>query len=365
MSDKALLYRATQKLDFKKDLGRYQTKINSALEEYFNELPAKLDIDLSANSQGAIDKLREYSLRPSKRIRGYLAAVSYDCAKDTELSPSGIQLAIALELIQSYLLIVDDVMDKSDLRRGRPTVHQLYLKESGDSHESNMLAVNVGLIAQHLANQIILNIKENSANINETLKFLHKNVMITGFGQIDDLYQKIGNSVSRSDIIRKYYQKSSYYTFINPLQCGQALAKRVNVTFLSETKAFGILAGMAFQLHDDYLDVFGESQSTGKASAGDIKEGKYTLLVQYALEHAGSDDKEALSQRLGDQDISQKQIVEVRTILERSGAKQFVVGETQSCAKLAKGYLSESVAISSDLKIRLSKLIDYSVSRQV
>ena len=118
----------------------YRQAINRSLEEYFDLLPGMFrGEDLPLIATQALDLIREFTLRPGKRVRGALAAMAYDYGTRQELSTTGQKLAVAMELIQSYLLIVDDITDKSDFRRGEPTVHrryeQLYDKKLSERYE--------------------------------------------------------------------------------------------------------------------------------------------------------------------------------------------------------------------------------------
>ena len=348
-------------------LSEYKPVINTAIEKFFNGLPGRFGVDLSDASCAALAKLREYTLRPGKRIRGALGAAAYDFISQTKFAAPGVALAVSLELVQSYLLIIDDVMDKSALRRGLPTIHMLYAQE-GDQyttlHEANMLAINVGLIGQHIANLALCESGEEASHLVSAINRMHQNIVITGFGQIEDLGQRVERTFSQEDIIRKYCLKSSYYTFINPLQAGVALAGVTDAKARQEIRAFGEPAGIAFQLHDDFLGIFGRASTIGKANGDDIREGKYTILVQYALEHAGKDASKELMNILGRSRLSESSILRAQQILRECGAGDYAQRETARYARQAKAYL-KAVSIWSDaFKNLLSDLVDYSVSRQ-
>ena len=345
-------------------LAEYKDAINAATVATFRELPATLGVALSERSLDALQKLSEYSLRPGKRIRGSLAAAAYDQANGSHLGVSGVQLGVALELMQNYLLIVDDVMDKSALRRGEPTVHELYLQDKRlDLHEAQMMAVNVGLLAQHFAALVVARIDEPAPRVAQATQLLQVNIALTGFGQVDDLYQQPGRDVSAEDIMRKYRLKSSYYTFINPLQCGLALAGKADSAALEACRAFGLPAGVAFQLHDDMLGIFTDADELGKPNLDDVREGKYTLLMHYALEHAAAEDTAALRTILGNPAASTEDLVTVRDILERSGAKQFVKAEAEQYGEAAQTVARESTIWQPDFQEFLRQLVAFSIER--
>ena len=349
-------------------LQAYRAVINEALEQFFTDLPEILHLDLSSQSLDALEKLREYSLRPGKRIRGSLASFAYDYATGEQYGEAGVQAAVALELVQNYLLIVDDVMDRSDVRRGLPTVHQLYLQEQTeaekDLHLANMLAVNVGLIAQHLVNIVLARIDQDAPRIQQATLLMHRNIAATGFGQIDDACQQVGKVFSEEDIIRKYRMKSSYYTFVNPIQIGLVLGGVVDQKTLDEVEDFGLAAGIAFQLKDDLLGVFGESETTGKPNTDDVEEGKYTLLVQYAFDHGSDKDITYLKSVLGTPDVSNEDMTKVQAILESCGAKQYVEDTIRKYAKEAHVAMEQSKFWSVEAKAMLIGIVDYSINRK-
>lgn len=348
-------------------LSAYKDRINQALEHFFAGIPGELSLDLSGQSLEAIELLREYSLRPGKRIRGSLAAASYDSVVGTQYGKPGIQLGVAAELIQNYLLIVDDVMDKSELRRGRQTIHESYFmdtKTPRGKHEANMQAINVGLLAQHFANLALLGSGEQPERITDCLSVLHRHISATGFGQIDDLHQQVGRDVTADDIIRKYCLKSSHYTFINPLHAGMILAGRVTLEAYTDIYDFGRAAGIAFQLRDDYLGLFGNPNVTGKAITDDIKDKKYTLLMHYVLEHANDDDVRELTKIMGKTDISESEITEVQRIGRESGAQEYILGQIDEYTKQAGNVLQASGVFNGKLKEFLQSIVAFSARRE-
>jgi geranylgeranyl diphosphate synthase, type I len=349
-----------------KALSAYRSAIDGALAEAFREFPERLDTELSGPSKVALKHLEDYSLRGGKRIRGSLAAATYDEAAGTHLDKPGIQLGAALELMQSYLLILDDVMDKSALRRGEPTVHELYLQQTNpkvDLHEAQMMAVNIGQLAQHMASLVVADIEVPAESLRQVMRLMHTNIVTTGIGQIDDMYQQIGRTVSEPDIMRKYQYKSSYYTFINPMQCGFALAGKGDPAALGTCRKFGLPAGVAFMLHDDYLGIFADPKTLGKPNLDDIREGKFTLQMFHALRHGKPEHSKQLKRILGSDTADEKDLMTVRTILEESGAVHYTQDIAAHLAAEAQAML-ESSDWSTQFKHMLHALVDFSVARQ-
>lgn len=348
-------------------LAEYKDAIDEALADFFRQVVTQINLPLSKQSQDALEKIEEYTLRPGKRIRGALACFGYDYAAKTHGAQTGLQAAIALELAQSYMLIVDDVMDKSPLRRGKPTIHEEYLgKEPNqveDEHTASMLAITVGLLANHLESIVLARISEESTRVQEALRLMHRNLLATGFGQLDDLYQHVDHYVTEADIIRKYELKSSYYTFVNPLQVGLVLGGVQDTAALDEVEQFGLSAGVAFQLHDDLLGVFGSEESTGKLALDDIKEGKNTVLIQHALATTDEARRQILQRALGNADLSLEQFREVQAIVIDSGSKAYVEALAARYAAKAAAVIGKSTFWDEASQQLLSNLVEYSVSR--
>lgn len=355
-------------MSMQEQLGSYRDVINEALQQFFATLPKTFDFELSEQSRDALQKIEEYSLRPGKRIRGALACFAYDYASGEKSGKKGIQAAVALELVQNYLLIVDDVMDRSTMRRGKPTVHELYLAEQTvlpkDTHLANMLAINAGLITQHLVNLALTQIDESPDRIQQAVWLLHKNITATGFGQIDDACQQVGLPFTEQDILRKYTLKSGYYTFVCPLQVGLVLGGKNDPSILQEVTDFGLAAGIGFQLQDDLLGVFAETENTGKPNTDDLEEGKYTLLIQHALTHTADSDKEFLMGVLGKQNISASELAKTQEILRKCGSEAYTREKAREYAEQAKQHIAESTFWDQKSKRLLTDIVDYTVDRK-
>ncbi len=321
-------------------LGLLRQDIDKRMAEYFQSGQAGLGISMSPEGKQAVRLLEEFSCRPGKRIRGALAVIGYEMFGGTKRQ-NALDLAVAIELVQNYLLIVDDVMDRSLSRRGGATVHQQYLhtltKKYADKdveHLSNMLAINVGLIAQHMASHILSGIQEDAERLVRLQALFHKNIAATGYGQIDDLFNDAGNRPDEAAIRRIYALKSSHYTFINPLQAGACLAGARDED-LEGFYEFGLHAGVAFQLKDDIIGMFGEEADTGKSTLDDLREGKVTLLMLHVLAHASVSDKQIVQAALGNDRVTQEDHEAVKAILRSCGSLSYVEDEARNEAAAA------------------------------
>lgn len=335
--------------------------VEIVLEEVRVALPS-----LSHHAEWAFDTLQDYSLRDSKRVRGCLAAAIYDDACGETLSTAGLRLGAAIELVQNHLLIVDDVMDRSVLRRGQPTVHEMYASSYHitDQHEAGMIGILVGLMAQHAATLAITTIGVPAERVVETLSIVQRHTLITDIGQIDDMQQVFGRSFSTDDLLRKYQQKSSYYSFVDPLLAGLTLAGKGGEGAREDCEAFGLPAGVAFQLRDDYLGIFGQQQDTGKSHLDDIREGKHTIMVDYALRAASAQQRSDLRRSIGNENAGEKELQSVRHILKDTGAVDASLGDARRYADNAVAAIRSATSWSAAFGEGLIDLIHFAVERE-
>lgn len=339
----------------------YGEKIQAMTEVVFDEFEATLP-PISDRAAWGLNQLRDYSTRPSKRLRGGLAAASYDDAASSKFSEVGLRLGAAIEIMQNFLLVTDDVIDHSSLRRGKPTVHELYKKTYQSSeHEAGMAGVLIGALAQHAATFTVANLDADEQATLQTLRWLQTDIAITGIGQIDDIAQSFGSTFTKNDLMRKYRQKSSYYSIVNPLTCGFMLAGKENVR--DDAEAVGIPAGIAFQLRDDYLGLYGDTTRTGKANLDDIHEGKYTVMIQHGLELANKPEVAAMKKILGNTSADTNDLATLCGILEGCGATQAAMNEAKQYAEQAKTAVGASTIWSEPFAETLKDLIDFSITR--
>ena len=335
--------------------------ITEIYDIFFAELPPHSELAEWALRQG-----KEYTLRPSKRIRGGLAAAAYDMATNQQYSAAGLRLGAAIEIAQNYLLIVDDVIDRSITRRGLPTIHRLYQDYSGsDGREADMVGILVGELQGQVMNHALATIK-NVADKDKlaVMQMLARDLTITDLAQLDDVWQQFGiRDVSEDEMIRKYEQKSSYYSFVNPLACGLVLAGKDMQTVRKDAEDFGLPAGIAFQLRDDYLGVFGDTVQTGKPTLDDLREGKYTLMVHIAESKSTPEEKNLLRSLLGNDAAGDNELRQFQGILKKVGAERLALERAETYMNTAIKAAKSAESWSDDFGSMLAGLVEFSVRR--
>lgn len=339
------------------------TQIVRMVGQFHQQLDA---LPVSQSGQWVLDTIKEYVTRPGKRLRGLLAAELYDQTTGQVASLAGLQLGAAIELIHNYMLVVDDVMDKSPLRRGLPTVQELYKKQhpADSEEEANLMAVTVGMLQQHIASWGLSGAEQTAgAAPGAASQVVHHYIFVTGLGQVDDLVA--APTTSADEVLAMYRKKSSYYTFVSPLMAALALAGHPVEPVRPAVERFGLPAGVAFQLRDDWLGVFGDTSQSGKANLDDIREGKRTFLVQAAMAAADATQRQRLGQAIGNPQADRADLVAVRDIMRATGAVRRNDQMMQAAADQAIQAARASQVWGQAFADLLTEVVDYSIERTV
>lgn len=340
--------------------GPIDAMLSRIIDEAFHDVPA-----LSTAAHQGRQLLEDYIARPGKRIRGALVASLYDDFMGTELDEVGLRAAAALEIIQAHLLMIDDVMDKSSTRRGQPALHYVYQDTAQVSlREAEMATILFADIAYAIANHAISCLEAPPQYVTRALGWLQADIMTTNIGQFDDMSQSLGHQPTLEDIMRRYQQKTSYYSFVNPLTLGLTLAGKEKEG-RAAAEAFGIPAGVAFQLGDDLLGVFGDPGQTGKSNLDDLREGKYTLLMHFAYLAADETARTTLRRLLGKTDADEADLREMQQVLEVTGAVARARQERRQAADQAIASAINSTVWSKKYGNLLRGLVEFSIERSV
>ena len=334
---------ATNTIDysaFTTRLSLYKNDIDTELDQIAKRLLADTKEQFGSMPEEVVQAYLNVLTRGGKRIRGALAIASYEMFGGSD-SAMIRQAAAALEMLNTYILIADDIQDRSETRRGGITAH-MYLHDyhkkhhlKGDAlHFGESMAINSFLIAQHYASNIITALNVPADIKIKALDSVNKCFIITAHGQTMDLYVEASGSTAKEDIQNILIWKTAYYTFINPLQLGALLAG-ANTNDIDQLNAYGLQAGKVFQITDDIIGTFGDANKTGKSQLDDIKEGKRTLLVAEALSAANTADAYFLEACLGNQQLTQSEFEKCQRIITDSGALSSVRKEAQQSADLA------------------------------
>jgi len=303
----------------------------------------------------AVDTLSDFALRGGKRIRPTFAWWGWRAAGGAADGPSAdaVLTAIsALELIQTCALVHDDLMDASELRRGRPTVHVRFTEEH---RAGSWLGVpeRFGMAAAILLGDLALAWADDmfeSAPLTEPMRAAARGpwqaMRAEMFaGQYLDVLAQAEGDESEERALGVARLKTAAYTVERPLHLGVALAGADQDT-VDAIRTFGTDIGVAFQLRDDLLGVYGDTEVTGKPAGDDLREGKRTLLVSLGLRRAAQAgrhaDADLLRAALGDPELAPDTIERVCALMVEVGAVDEVERRIDALTSAAMAALDTS-----------------------
>ncbi|MGN0101971.1 MAG: polyprenyl synthetase family protein [Dietzia sp.] len=293
--------------------------------------------------------LSDFVMDGGKRMRPRFALAGW-AASRPEAAPAPdevVAACAALELIQACALVHDDIVDASDTRRGRPTVHRaIEAAHRADGWEGDPArygvsqAILVGDLALSWADEMFVTSGVDPAALVRALVPWHAMKTEVLSGQMLDILAEASGATDELTPARVNRFKTAAYTVERPLHIGAALAGAGPET-VAALREFGVAVGQAFQLRDDLLGVFGDPEVTGKPSGDDLREGKRTLLLARAMTLAPAGDARFLADILGSEP-DERTLARARAVLEDSGAVASVETEIET---LTSGALD---AIASD-----------------
>jgi geranylgeranyl diphosphate synthase type I len=356
---------------FKQQLSHYKKLIDQDIEQFTKEQEKSTLQEFGLNSRVAIDAYLSILQRGGKRIRGALAMVGYEMAGGTDTAMI-LRAARVLELVHAYLLVIDDINDRSPVRRGGPPAHIImadYYRQKGlgsdDVHFGESIAIHASLVACHTAQVMLAEIDVKPDLALRAIVSLNKSLVATGYGQANDVFNEVlGNEVDERAVMNVLEWKTAHYTFLSPLQLGMILAGASDEKVESIVQ-FAMNAGLAFQIGDDNLGIFGTEFESGKSPLDDIREGKRTLLTIHALANAKDADKNFLLQMLGNNELTQLEFQRVKDILVNSGALDFAKERAAEHVHLAQQELSANAYFSENQTAFLKSLTDYLLIRNM
>lgn len=279
-----------------------------------------------------IATLRDLCQRGGKRLRPALVMVGARAVRAEPPRDLVLQAGVALELLQAYFLIHDDWMDQDLERRGGPTVHAHLGRRFRSSLKGASAAILTGDYAVALATRVLATLDVPGRRLPGVLTCFADMQLDAVAGQGLDV---IGRS---RDAELTYRLKTASYTVRGPLVMGALLAGG-SPALQRTLEQFALPAGVAFQLRDDLIGVFGDPARTGKPRGGDLKAGKRTLLVELALKRCRGQDRRTLQTVLGSPRATERQVERAIGVLEESGAREAVEERISSLGAEARQLL--------------------------
>lgn len=355
-------------MDFKETLAGLKKEIDKELELQFDSVikdVRKEDVLITE----ALEQVKKITLAGGKRIRGALLCQAYFGAGGRDKKKI-IKTAAAIELVHMFLLIHDDIIDRGNLRHGEETLHKMLsgkkqkynLKNDGE-HFGISEAIIAGDILYALANKIIIEAGFEPKISMRAISELQSVVANTVVGESQDILIAYKDNATEKEVLSMLKNKTAKYTFEGPLHIGAILGGCNNKKTLKLLSQYAIPVGIAFQIQDDILGVFGNEKTMGKSVASDIEEGKKTILVSKARELANSRQKKQLDSILGKKGLKNNEVRAFQDILKSTGSLEY--SKKMAANYLAKGKREiKKMALFPETKKFLAGLVEYLENRE-
>lgn len=359
----------------KQNLTIFVAKVDQELGSYFkSELLSPFG---KSSQQQKLFKIiwqhiKEQNLHPAKRLRGSFMYYGYKLLggkKEKDI----LFASMSVELIHTALLMHDDFMDQDPMRRGSLSTHEyfkLFHKKSKyktePQHFGESMAVDIGDIGLFAGSEIIMRTSFADDVKVKAGQSLFRALMETGMGQADDISIEAKRLATEKEILALHHAKTGIYTYENPLHLGAILAgaSQKDLDLLSK---YAIPGGIAFQLQDDILGLFGDPAKTGKPAHSDLRQGKVTLLIIKAMELGTKKQRQILNSIWGKKDLTESEAHKAREIIIATGSLNYSLELSRRLAKKAQRALTNPHSKSWNTKALsyLDGIAQYMVEREV
>ncbi|MDX6326312.1 MAG: geranylgeranyl diphosphate synthase, type [Nocardioidaceae bacterium] len=286
-----------------------------------------------------------------KRFRPALVTAAHD-ALGGRCFAAAVEVGAAVELLHTAFVIHDDVIDGDDLRRGRlnvsGTFHAHALASGAAPDDAGDFGRTAGILAGDLALaaaiRAVATCGASTRIVHRLLDLFDAALHTTAAGELADVRLSLGvGTASLGESLAMEEQKTGAYSFALPLQSGALLAGADEAT-VGRLGEAGRTLGIAFQLVDDLLGVFGDPTATGKSVTGDLRTRKQTPLLAHA---ATTPEWERIRPYVG-RDLTDDELTETRRLLTESGSRRFVEELAAAHLTTARAVVDQ-LGISSDL----------------
>ena len=315
----------------------------------FDTIKNNLEIITPDNLQEAsiyLTKAGGKMLRPNLTL-----IVSQAVGGDKE---STLDTAAAIELIHTFSLIHDDIMDADDMRRGKPAVHKVWDESVAILAGDTLFSKSFEMIANTSGENI------STAQKNQALATVADACVKICEGQASDMSFEGNFQVKEEEYMEMIFKKTG--ALIAAATKAGAIIGGASQEVIDAMYDYGKLIGLAFQIQDDYLDVISNEEDLGKPVGSDIVEGKMTLMVVNALSKADDSDSERLINILKNPESSQSEVDEAISLFNKYGSIQYAQNIAQENVNKAKELLE--ILPESEFKTSLRLIADFVLNRK-
>jgi geranylgeranyl diphosphate synthase type I len=238
---------------------------------------------------------------------------------------------MGVEITHAAILIHDDFMDQDEMRRGGPTTQKYFRDKTGaDMHFCESMAVMEGDALLCIGFELVA----DACNLEATKQML-RTVTHTVYGQVYDIELGRLKTWQEEDVIKLHMAKTGFYTYRNPLFIGAILAGIKDPKIFDLLDSYAMDGGVAFQLQDDILGVYGTPEKTGKSADSDLKQGKCTLMVLKAYEMGNAQQQAAVRKVWGNNEATREELDAAKKAIFDCGAYEYNKKVAQDYARKA------------------------------
>jgi len=310
----------------KSELQEVRDCVEIELAQFMREQSAYL-AQISPELEPVSQSLSSFLLDSGKRLRPLFAYAGIMSAGEI-LNPATTKAISSLELLQACALIHDDLMDGSDTRRGKPSIHRhfesIHVQDELEGFAPAYglaSAVLLGDLALVWSNQLLNNSGISAIELQRVLPVFDEMRVELMAGQFLDIHEQTqrNTDLARSMKIARY--KSGKYTIERPLHMGAVLSGNSTPELILALSEYGLPLGEAFQFRDDLLGTFGDPSITGKPAGDDLREGKRTALIAMTDARCTDAMREESRKYFGKVDLDDKGVAILQEMIDSTGAK--------------------------------------------
>ncbi|MDD5070140.1 MAG: polyprenyl synthetase family protein [Candidatus Omnitrophica bacterium] len=321
-----------------------KTKLDQELESFVNQIEKKYS--LNKISLILSETLREFLLSGGKRLRPFLLITAFNGFSKKQV-PGLYKTALASELLHNFILIHDDIIDNSDLRRQKPSIHEIFRKKisayKNPRFNEKDLALLAGDILYALAIRTFHSIKVDCRLKQKALLRFTKAGVNTGYGEFKELFWSLEtiDKISEKDIYAVYDNKTSLYSFSAPLTSGAILAgaKKGQIDLLHK---LGLLLGRAFQIENDIKGLFDKTPGREKNPSDDLMGSKKTLLICKAYKESKTKNKKLIEKTLRKKRIDLTDLFRIQNIVRQTGSLDYAQKKIKDLINDSLGLIDKS-----------------------
>ena len=330
--------------------------MNEALNSFINRYAPLVDSYILEKVRGTPEYIYEAAMHlikaGGKRLRPIIVLTVARALGGITGETRALPLAAAVEVFHNFTLIHDDIMDNDDFRRGVPTVHKIWGVPKAILAGDLLFSISFLLISDAINRGLS---RESGF---EAFKVLAEASRKVCEGQGYDLKYEETWDVDESDYLKMIYLKTG--ALIEASAMLGAIAAGGGKDVVSALGEYGRLVGIAFQIRDDILGVFGDPGKTGKPVYNDLRQGKKTLLVLYTINRIA--DRDAFMRLLGSSNVDD--LRKAAEIIRRSGALEYAERLAYSYSQQATSIIHSLNVVDSTARDALVELARYVVERE-